>query len=49
MEIVPRSFEWRELIASASHFADDDPLEQFRQWLIDMDEPQRRNLIFTVL
>ena len=48
VEIVPRSFEWRELIASASQFADNDQLEQVRQWLVKMDQQQQRNVFFTV-
>ena len=34
MENVPRSFDWRELLASASQFANNDYLEQSRQWLM---------------
>ena len=49
MEIVPHTFEWRALIDSASQFADSYRLEQFVQWLIEEDQPQRRNLFFTVL
>ena len=49
LEIVPHTFEWRALIDSASHFADSAHLEQFVQWLIEEDQPQRRNLFFTVL
>ena len=49
MEIVPHTFEWTALIDSASQFADSDRLEQLGQWLIESDQPQRRNLFFTVL
>ena len=48
MEIVPHTFEWRALIDSASQFADSGRLEQFVQWLIEEDQPRRRNLFFTV-
>ena len=49
MEILPQTFEWRALIDSASQFADSAYLEQSVQWLIEEDQPQRRNLFFTVL
>ena len=49
MEIVPHRFEWRALIDSASQFADSDRLEQSVQWLYEANQPQRRNLFFTVL
>ena len=49
MEIVPHTFECRALIDSASQFAHSDHLEYFVQRLIEADQPQRRNLFFTVL
>ena len=49
MEIFPHTFEWRALIDSASQFADSAHLDQFVQGLIEEDQPQRRNLFFTLL
>ena len=47
--VLPHAFEWSALIDSARQYADTGELEDFADWLIPVEQPQRRLLFFMVL
>ena len=46
---LPHTFEWRALIESAGHYADNEEQQDFADWLITFEQPQKRTLFFMVL
>ena len=47
--VLPHTFEWSALIDSARQYADNEELQNFADWLITVEQPQRRTLFFMVL
>ena len=47
--VLPHTFEWRALIDSARQNADNAELQDFADWLITVEQPQRHTLFFIVL
>ena len=45
----PHAIEWSALIVSARQYADAEELENVSDWLITVEQPQRRALFFKVL
>ena len=49
INVLPHTFEWSALIDSARQNADNEELQNFADWHITVEQPQRRTLIFMVL
>ena len=47
--VLPHTFEWSALIDYARQYADNEELQYFADWLITVEQPQRRTLFFNVL
>ena len=47
--VLPHTFEWSALIDSARQYADNEELQDFADWLITVEQPQRRTLFSMVL
>ena len=47
--VLPHTFEWSALIDSARQYADNEELQNFADWLIIVEQPQKRTLFFMVL
>ena len=47
--VLPHTFEWTAMINSIRQYADTEEQQDFAEWLITVEQPQKRTLFFMVL